>query len=250
MNELAIKGTPVLVSGMENSGTRVAVWYLQSLGIDMGEDLFQEMSWKPIDSWVRKNLFLYFAQEIPDKLMEERLFGNLLTHSMKTKFWGFKSPRSIYLHKFLKERIPSLKFIHIIRDGRDVSDKFVNMAIEDASAMGLLPSKSSNSFLNIYDKYLYIWGKINEAVAKYFAGSKDYILLRLEDMVNPNTKKQSMTRVMKLVESDFVPDREKSHEVFYRLTVPGSIGRHKVENRKFSLENCKSLGVFGYGIDS
>ncbi|BCW93430.1 MAG: hypothetical protein KatS3mg007_1324 [Thermoanaerobaculum sp.] len=35
--------------------------------------------------------------------------------------WGWKEPRSIYLLPFWNELMPSLRFIHVIRDGRDMA---------------------------------------------------------------------------------------------------------------------------------
>ncbi len=33
--------------------------------------------------------------------------------------WGFKNPRTIYLIDFFKQMYPDMRFIHVIRDGRD-----------------------------------------------------------------------------------------------------------------------------------
>src|SRR5438445_13883106 len=35
--------------------------------------------------------------------------------------WGWKAPRSIYLLSFLSAQFPQLKFIHVLRDGRDMA---------------------------------------------------------------------------------------------------------------------------------
>lgn len=35
--------------------------------------------------------------------------------------WGWKNPRSMYLLPFLAERFPGLRFVHLIRDGRDMA---------------------------------------------------------------------------------------------------------------------------------
>src|SRR5439155_21662541 len=34
--------------------------------------------------------------------------------------WGWKNPRSLWLVPFLVERFPELKFVHMVRDARDI----------------------------------------------------------------------------------------------------------------------------------
>ena len=35
--------------------------------------------------------------------------------------WGWKEPRSIYLLSFLHRHLPALRFLHVVRDGRDMA---------------------------------------------------------------------------------------------------------------------------------
>src|SRR5438128_2372897 len=35
--------------------------------------------------------------------------------------WGWKEPRSIFLLPFLDECLPSLRYLHVVRDGRDMA---------------------------------------------------------------------------------------------------------------------------------
>jgi Sulfotransferase family len=43
------------------------------------------------------------------------------TAAEKETHWGWKAPRSIYLLPFLHAQCPSLRFIHVLRDGRDMA---------------------------------------------------------------------------------------------------------------------------------
>src|SRR5262249_40102770 len=35
--------------------------------------------------------------------------------------WGWKEPRSIYLLPFFHEQLPTMRFLHVVRDGRDMA---------------------------------------------------------------------------------------------------------------------------------
>ena len=35
--------------------------------------------------------------------------------------WGWKEPRSIYLLPFFHQQLPALRFLHVVRDGRDMA---------------------------------------------------------------------------------------------------------------------------------
>ena len=38
-----------------------------------------------------------------------------------TAAWGWKEPRSIYLLPFFHRHLPGLRFLHVVRDGRDMA---------------------------------------------------------------------------------------------------------------------------------
>lgn len=217
MSDLSsIEGTPILVSGMENSGTRVAVWYLQSLGIDMGEPLYPEMSWVPFDGFVRKYLYQYYGGNIEKlpSILESRIYE----HSRNSEPWGFKSARAIYMIEFFLEVIPKLKFIHVIRDGRDISDKFIDIAIQDGFEIGVIHKEERKLFSNKYDLYLYFWGIINRIAKKLFLQYPDrYLLLKLEDMVSPKEKGRIMGEIINFTGVKVDDMKGKDYDVFYRL---------------------------------
>jgi hypothetical protein len=39
----------------------------------------------------------------------------------ETRTWGWKAPRSMYLLPFWHQRFPRFKFLHVVRDGRDIA---------------------------------------------------------------------------------------------------------------------------------
>lgn len=238
-----IIGNPVLVTGMENSGTRVAVWYLQSLGIDVGlsSQLENEMSWKPVDGFVRRYFFDYFNGNLEN--LEELFFARIAEHPMSSSVWAFKSARAIYMIDFMLRCIPRLKVIHVIRDGRDISKKFVEFAYSDATIANIIPVDGYN-FFNSFDAYLYIWNHLNLLVEK-LVPKENRFMMRLEDMVD---EKRRLSLMVGLI--DFLGLEEhkgrKDFDVFYKLTVPGSIGRHKSEGRVFPNKCLSFLKSFGY----
>ena len=52
--------------------------------------------------------------------------------------WGWKEPRSVYLLPLIDEELPGLRFLHVVRDGRDMaySDDQVQLRKHGAAVLG------------------------------------------------------------------------------------------------------------------
>ena len=59
----------------------------------------------------------------PDMIadLRARLDAHLAELPADAPSWGWKEPRSIYLLPFLNEQMPTIRFLHFIRDGRDMA---------------------------------------------------------------------------------------------------------------------------------
>jgi len=75
-----------------------------------------------INTWVSSNGSLGESQRAE---MATDLEGVVTSHCAElpadARGWGWKEPRSIYLMKYFDETMPSFRFVHFLRDGRDMA---------------------------------------------------------------------------------------------------------------------------------
>ena len=96
--------------------------------------------------------------------------------------WGWKEPRSIYLLRFWHETMPSLRFSHFVRDGRDMAfsenqnqlKKHGNAVLGEELRRAKTPVRS-----------IALWNRVNQAAADYgeeVPGAR-YLRVRFEDFL-------------------------------------------------------------------
>jgi Sulfotransferase family len=120
---------PVVIGATGGSGTRVLVRVLRKAGWFMGErvDTRNEDS-LPIACFLVR--WLKTLKDFPDVDSEllakarrefERMIYLHRCHipSVESR-WGWKNPRSLWLIPFLVDRFPQMRFIHMVRDARDM----------------------------------------------------------------------------------------------------------------------------------
>ena len=124
---------PVVVMGRGHSGTRVLAWALQKLGIRMGatEDVptgdVQDLRFsRAIKRICRGSLHLpstvasehrrlkYFHRSLDRYL-------HWLGHTQDD--WGWKFPETYLIPNYVAATFPQARYIHMLRDGRDVAFK-------------------------------------------------------------------------------------------------------------------------------
>lgn len=120
---------PVIVGAVGGSGTRVLVQVLRKAGWFMGTrvDSRNEDS-LPIAWFLTK--WLRSLKDFPEvdgrTLAAARAdLGRMLNVHRRgiaspAARWGWKNPRSLWLIPFLAERFPEMRFIHMVRDARDM----------------------------------------------------------------------------------------------------------------------------------
>jgi hypothetical protein len=165
---------PIVIGATGGSGTRVVARIVQRAGVFIGtnrnpaEDAreFVEFYDRWINRFVRRAEIPMSEPEIA--LMDEDFRDCLTRHRAlipaDQHAWGWKEPRSIYLVPFFHERFAGMKFIHVLRDGRDMAlSANQNQlrkhgdAILDHSHDGLPPSVRAAA----------LWNRINSAAADY-----------------------------------------------------------------------------------
>jgi hypothetical protein len=127
--------------------------------------------------------------------------------------WGWKEPRSILLLPFFHRHMPSLRFLHVVRDGRDMAfSKNQNQLRKHGLASGLTGSSARDS--------IRLWSRVNMEAADYGEarlGSR-YLRVRFEDLcVRPV---ETASRVLAFFELEADPQLVSSG-----VRMQASIGR-------------------------
>jgi hypothetical protein len=119
---------PIVIGATGGSGTRVVARIARLTGLYLGDNLNPAEDALDVaeyyDRWI--NPYLYHRHGWrPDSEPEMRadLDPVLERHRVPANGapWGWKEPRSIYVIGFLARTLPGLRFLHVIRDGRDIA---------------------------------------------------------------------------------------------------------------------------------
>jgi len=122
---------PVILGAIGGSGTRIVARIVQHADIYMGKNLNESVDAIEFvnfyDSWINRyveSAFYPLTKSETANLREEFL-ACIERHRAPMKdtdaIWGWKEPRSIYFLPFFNDIYSNMKFIHIIRDGRDMA---------------------------------------------------------------------------------------------------------------------------------
>jgi len=155
-----------------------------------------------------------------EKMKRDFLFWLRILIPFRSGPWGFKNPRSMFLLPFYHDLFPEMKFIHVIRDGRDmcfgnpfVSSPTIWSFVSDEEAAKLTPEQRMIRF----------WGESNRRV-KAFGESvlgDNYLRVRFEDLCE-NTEAETR-RIVNFVGGPL----DELTEMMAIVRTPKSIGRWK-----------------------
>lgn len=190
---MEIAKPPVFIGATGGSGTRVVARVLQHAGFYVGANhnfACDAMDFAPfVVKWLPRYLQ---SNKNPLSKREQRLirrdleiavvkFRNPMLHA--DQLWAAKAPRFIYLLPLLHASFPGMKFMHVIRDGRDMAfapnqsqlNDYGSIYLDDKFARAPQPVRS-----------IALWCKANLQASEY--GEKQlrehYLLLRFEDLCN------------------------------------------------------------------
>ncbi len=179
---------PVVVGATGGSGTRVVARILRDQGLFIGSELNEsEDAWKLgdySDRWI--NLYLsHHGDPLPLEVrsaMAQDLRLVLEEHCAclaEGRPWGWKEPRSIYLLPFFHEHLPALRFLHVVRDGRDMALSTNQNQLRKHGDAAPIPSD-----LPPAARSLALWSWINLAAARYGRErlGERYLRIRFEDL--------------------------------------------------------------------
>lgn len=185
---------PLVIGATGGSGTRVVARLARHAGYDLGRNLnsaedalefysFHEKWINPFVSAERCGRELPKAQAAAMgaefcAALERHHPSNLRTDS----HWGWKAPRSIYLLPFLHRQLPGLKFIHVLRDGRDMVLSANQNQLRKHGAAIL--SWRERLFSSMPERAMLLWGRVNVRAAEFgeMHLRENYLRVRFEDL--------------------------------------------------------------------
>ncbi len=253
-------GDPIVVGGMGGSGTRSVAQLLARAGVQMGTRLNAEKDAEYLTSydWHYGRDLLERMLDAPaevggtagmaryDRAFRRALRAHLQGAPQPTPGdpWGWKHPHTYLLLPFLRRHFPGLRFIHVVRDGRDMAfsgnqrqTRRYGPVLTPGLAPGPVGSAAYWSAANLY------------AAAGGAAMGEAYYVVRLEDLcAEPTKATYAMLRWAGLVADGTPVDDVSWAEQIVRA--PSSLGRWRTSEYERLDEvvaaAAPGLAAFGY----
>ncbi|MDD4880380.1 MAG: sulfotransferase [Gallionellaceae bacterium] len=245
---------PVLIGALGGSGTRALVNIFRQAGIWMGdwtdpktEDALAMRAF--LAAWFEP---IFTALDRGDKVPAragQEFLAAMRVHRMHVpdsgQAWGWKNPRNMWLIPFYAGFFPGLKFIHIVRDGRDMAlsdNQFLLNSHGDALLGGDWRQNPLRAQLAMWEK----GNSYAKLSAERFLAKDHYLPIRYEDLcLDPLA---TIERMLEFIEA---PDAKRLADEFAGLIVPSKrIGAWKIapEPEVHDLEPgvMAALRTFGY----
>lgn len=270
------KGPTLVIGGSDGSGTRAVVDFVRRLGVPMrfddkesfdvhGAVMFHGGGWPPLGNLIL-NATHSANYELDDlsnetrttatkqllKLksqvdaFQSRFYNNLPNISRATEVSvGFKAPITMTVLPLLKDVFGPMKYLHVVRDGRDVSlstnkspvQKFFKSMYPDADERMANYLNSSEPVLamhlwNDWNTQALDWERAHANEADF-----DFLVMRSEDLLDPAKKFESLVRM-----AEFVGSPMTTKELC-------CMSREKVVDMGRSLISSeRAAGSYGHGL--
>jgi sulfotransferase family protein len=180
--------SPLVIAGVGGSGTRVFAAIARAAGRDMGahvnesDDALELMAFA--DRWIGPYHAARVAgTQLPQvEDMHQELLGAIARHRTSEGPWGWKQPRSIHFLPFLHETFEGLRFLHVVRDGRDVAFGRQAPTVLENAGDAVLGSDWRARPLPV--ALMELWAAANKLAADYgeTAMGDAYMRVRFEDL--------------------------------------------------------------------
>ena len=180
---------PVIIGGNGHSGTRIFAEVLAKAGVSMGISRVTRSSAFDLNirgllqRWVGHYLHRQLSDADLAKMRLEFAIRLRLYFPLRFSPWGFKNPRSMLILPFYAQMFPRMKFIHVIRDGRDVTLGNELAGNEDYISAFTEPAEAT---LSAEERMITFWGRSNTMAQHYgeeHLGDR-YLRVRFEDLCN------------------------------------------------------------------
>lgn len=243
---------PLIIGATGGSGTRVVARLARQAGYDLGTDVNESedaMAFRPFhEKWINRFVAAQDRRKPFSKKetgrMNEDFEQAVASHGCMGGHWGWKAPRTIYLLPFLHAKFPGLKFIHLIRDGRDMAFS------ENQNQL----RKHGRAVLSLSERWSYpkpvrsilLWERVNLRAALYgeMHLRENYLRIRFEDLCRASI--QSSRRIVQFLHAEVDAEAIARAEI----SPPVSIGRWQEESPEIvaEIEHAASTALkkFGY----
>jgi hypothetical protein len=199
---------PVIVGGNGHSGTRIFIEIIGHAGVFSGlRSLTKRRDSEDLriidllDRWVGPFLYERLDQRQRERMKREFTRRLRLIFPFRRGPWGFKNPRCMLILPVFAELFPDMKFVHVIRDGRDIS---LGNVFVDSNRYVEAFLREDERNLPPEQKMVLFWGRSNERALEYgkFVLGERYKLMRWEDLCRePLAMAESLIRFAGGVES-------------------------------------------------
>lgn len=190
-------GGPIVIGGTGGSGTRAVRAVLEAAGAFMGAQVNKAgdaLAFEPfLDGSVNAILSavhgLNYRPDALPQALRQRLDADFAAavaayraDRPENPHWGWKNPRSIYILPLIHAHFPEMRFLHVVRDGRDMAlSENQNQlrkhyeALFEASPADLPPHLAS----------LRLWARVNGDAADWAEArlGARYLRMNIEDLV-------------------------------------------------------------------
>jgi len=246
---------PLIIGATGGSGTRVVAEMLQLVGFHLGRKLNPALDSMDGKKFVREWIPEVLAASDGLTSGQERAFSKELIRRWgrhregmedPTGPWLVKNPRWIYLLREVDRRWPTFRFLHLVRDGRDMAfsknqaqAKNLGPLVDGIPADAPLPVRS-----------VALWSKINLDAVDF--GEKQlqerYLLIRFEDLcADPRSAAEEIFRFSGGL---FGKDLGDSEPAAALVRSPTSVGRWREQPAEIREAVCEAgapgLARFGY----
>jgi Sulfotransferase family len=244
---------PNIIGGSGGSGTRVVARIARDGGMFIGtnlnnfEDALDFADY--LDRWI--NVFMaskMSALSPPGRAAMIRNLQRVLEKHLApphptARAWGWKEPRSMFLLPFLHSQFPKMRFLHVIRDGRDMAYS-TNQNQLRKHGCWLLDTTELRASQSM--RSMAVWSRVNLVTADYGENilRTHYLRIRFEDLCY-----QPVPAIIQIF-GFFGLAGEADHIARLEVRPPESLGRWRTQRRD-TLAELRRLGHvalerFGY----
>ncbi len=211
---------PNVIGATGGSGTRVLARVVRRAGMYLGDDLNRSEDALDFAAFSDRWVNVIAAGERPPEIVDDlrRLVVRQQRSGAAAPRWGWKEPRSLYLLPLLAEELPNLRYLHVVRDGRDMafSENQVQLRKHGDAVLGADREET------VALRSIALWAEVNERSADY--GERElgerYLRVRFEDLcADPTTVVETVLRFFAL------PSHDAAAIAAQEVHSPGSVGR-------------------------
>lgn len=242
--------SPIFIGGIGGSGTRLVANVLDATGVFIGDDLNQSSDALPFERTLERFLPMILDQvgmpnyrlEDIDANLQNRVLEALnlatvlhLRDCPEGAVWAAKSPRFIYLLPFLNALFPDMRFIQVIRDGRDMAQSSnqnqLRKHYRSLFDNDIPPDRQMAS--------LELWNQVNQYAANLGQKRPEgrHFLIRYEDLCgNPANTIQAMLSRLSITAGE-----EQIRQIAGTVEAKGNIGRWRTDDTLRADELTRSV---------